>query len=83
MNWSKIKKAPPCDPNLRPEDIFDGWCCEACYEGRDCEKKPIIRDANLDLKALFEAGERAREEIASWPKSKRDLVKQVHDGLSK
>lgn len=45
--------------------------------------KPAIREAKLDLKSLFEAGERARKEIASWPKWKRDLVKQVHDGLSK
>lgn len=45
--------------------------------------KPLIREAKLDLKSLFEAAERAREEIASWPKWERDLVKQVHDNLGR
>lgn len=47
------------------------------------QEKPLIREAKLDLKALFVAAEQAREEIASWPKWKQNLVKAEHDRLSK
>jgi len=37
-----------------------------------------IREAKLDLSKLFEAAERARKEIATWPLWEQQYVKWWH-----